>query len=87
MIYPLKSENTLRSTFLTGADFDTSVLIDVDFAAAYLTAGSFDGALLVRPNFTGASLGAAILRGAVVIAPVRNGTDWKSVEAEVTRFT
>ena len=80
--YPLKAQNAPYATFLTGADFNGSVLIDVDFTAAYLTAASFDGALLVRPNFTNASLGAATLRGAVLMAPALDGADWKSVDLD-----
>ena len=79
---PLKPENAPYSTFLIGADFVASVLIDVDFSAAYLTAANLDGALLLRPNLTDASLGAATLRGAVLLAPVLAGTDWKSADLD-----
>jgi uncharacterized protein YjbI with pentapeptide repeats len=79
---PLKTENAPYSTFLTGADFAASVLIDVDFTAAYLTAANLDAALLVRTNFTEASLGAATLRNALILAPKLTGTDWKSADLD-----
>ena len=79
---PLKAENAPYSTFLTGADFNASVLINVDFTAAYLTAANLDGTLLVRANLSGASLGAATLRGAVLLAPILDGTNWKSADLD-----
>ena len=79
---PLKAENAPYSTFLTGADFNASVLINVDFTAAYLTAANLDGTLLVRANLSGASLGAATLRGAVLLAPILDGTEWKSADLD-----
>jgi uncharacterized protein YjbI with pentapeptide repeats len=79
---PLKAENAPYGTFLIGADFASSVLIDIDFTKAYLTAANLDAALLVRPNFTGASLGAATLRNAVLLAPTVTGTDWKSADLD-----
>ena len=82
VIVPLKPENAPYSTFLTGADFTASVLIDVDFTAATLTAANLDGALLVRPNFTSAGLGAATLRNAVLLAPILAGTVWKSADLD-----
>ena len=79
---PLKPENAPYSTFLTGADFTASVLIDVNFTAAYLTVANLDAARLVCPNFTKASLGAATLRNAVLLAPNLTETDWKSADLD-----
>lgn len=79
---PLKPDNAPYSSFLIGADFTASVLIDVDFTGAYLTAANLDDTLLVRPNFTDASLGAATLRGAVLLAPIIAGTEWKSADLD-----
>lgn len=79
---PLRASDAPFSTFLSGADFSSAVLIDVDFSGARLAAANFDGALLVRPNFTGATLDAATLRGAVLLAPVMDGTSFKSADLD-----
>lgn len=77
---PYQPEDAPAPSFLAGADFSGSVLIDVDFSDTDLLAANFDGALLVRPNFTNAVLGAATLRGAVLLAPRFDGAFLKSTD-------
>ena len=79
---PLRAENAPYSSFLMGADFNGSVLIDVSYAGAYLTAASFDGALLIRPDFRGTGLSAATMKGAVLLAPLLDGAEMKSLDLD-----
>ena len=77
---PYRPEDAPAPSFLAGADFAGSVLVDVDFTEADLLAANFDGALMVRPDFANAVLGAATLRGAVLMAPHFDGAYLKSVD-------
>jgi len=79
---PLRVKDAPFFSFLTGADFSKSVLIDVDFSGTMLAAVNFDGALLVRPDFTDATLSAATLRGAVLLAPRLAGAALKSTDLD-----
>jgi uncharacterized protein YjbI with pentapeptide repeats len=77
---PYPSIEGTYQTYLAGADFDQSVLVDVDFSGAYLTATTFRAATLMRPVFQNADLGAASLAGAVLIAPIWDGAYLKSTD-------
>ena len=77
---PYLPENAPFASFLSGADFDSSVQFGTDFTGAVLTAASFDGAVFLGGRFDGAALGAATFRDAVLIGTSFAGAELKSVD-------